>query len=75
MHFKLELLKKLKDNIHFTGFRNDINELLPELNLFLMTSKTEGLGTTILDAFAAQVPVVATQAGGIPEIVQHEKPD
>ena len=65
--------KKLTDNIHFTGFRNDINELLPELNLFLMTSKTEGLGTTILDAFAAQVPVVATQAGGIPEIVQHEK--
>lgn len=65
--------KKLTANIHFTGFRNDVNELLPELNLFLMTSKTEGLGTTILDAFAAKVPVVATNAGGIPEIVRHEQ--
>jgi len=65
--------KKLTANIHFTGFRNDVNELLPELNLFLMTSKTEGLGTTILDAFAAKVPVVATEAGGIPEIVRHEQ--
>ena len=34
-----------------------------------MTSQTEGLGTSILDAFACQVPVVATAAGGIPELV------
>ncbi len=65
--------KNLTSHIHFTGFRKDVNELMPELNLFLMTSKTEGLGTTILDAFAAKVPVVATNAGGIPEIVHHGK--
>jgi glycosyltransferase involved in cell wall biosynthesis len=57
--------------VFMTGFREDVGELLQELDLYLMTSKTEGLGTSILDAFAAGVPVVATQAGGIPEMVKH----
>jgi len=38
-----------------------------------MTSKTEGLGTSLLDAMACKVPIVATRAGGIPEIVINEK--
>ena len=61
------------ENITFTGFRNDIPEVLEDLDVFLITSKTEGLGTSILDAFACNVPVVATAAGGIPEIVIDEK--
>ncbi|WP_027001489.1 glycosyltransferase family 4 protein [Hugenholtzia roseola] len=56
-----------------TGHRNDIATLLPQLDLFLFTSETEGLGTSILDAFAARVPVVATAAGGIPELVLHRQ--
>ena len=39
----------------------------------MITSETEGLGTSIIEAFACKVPVVATAAGGIPEIVKHEK--
>lgn len=73
---KIELLikeKNLNDRIILTGFREDIAEILPELDLFLITSETEGLGTAILDAFACKVPVVATAAGGIPEIVIHER--
>jgi len=66
-------LKKLGKHVIFTGFRNDIPEILPELDLFLITSKTEGLGTSILDAFACKVPVVATNAGGISEIVEHRE--
>ncbi|HSI91311.1 MAG TPA: glycosyltransferase family 4 protein [Adhaeribacter sp.] len=62
--------KALTEHITFTGFRNDIPEILPELDVFLITSQTEGLGTTILDAFACRVPVVATKGGGIPEIVK-----
>ncbi|MBS1945128.1 MAG: glycosyltransferase [Bacteroidetes bacterium] len=54
----------------FTGFRTDVDRLLPELDVMAMTSRTEGLGTSILDAFAARVPVVATAAGGIPEVVE-----
>lgn len=65
--------KKLNEHIILTGFRKAIPELLPELDVMLITSETEGLGTAILDAFACRVPVVATAAGGIPELVIHEK--
>lgn len=70
-----ELVKKLSLDGHviFTGYRRDIKDILPGLDIFLMTSTEEGLGTSVLDAFAAGVPVVATAAGGIPEMVQHEK--
>ncbi len=63
--------KALQNRVLLTGFRNDINEILPELDLLLFTSKTEGLGTTLLDAFACKVPVVASKAGGIPELVEN----
>lgn len=65
--------KNLQDKIILTGFRNDIPKILPELDIFLFTSKEEGLGTSILDAFACGVPVVATRAGGIPETVIHQE--
>lgn len=64
---------QLQSCITLTGFRNDVPSILPELDIFLMTSSSEGLGTSILDAFAAKVPVVATRAGGIIEMVVHEK--
>ena len=63
----------LDSKITFVGFVDNIPELLPELDVFLMTSKTEGLGTSLLDAMAAGVPIVATAAGGIPELVHHEE--
>jgi glycosyltransferase involved in cell wall biosynthesis len=63
----------LQKHITLSGFKTNIPEILPCLDLFLMTSSTEGLGTSILDAFACKIPVVATAAGGIPEIVQPEK--
>lgn len=70
-----ELVKKrgLKDKITFTGFKKNIREILPSLDVFLFTSKTEGLGTSVLDAMAAGVPIVATAAGGVSEMVNHEK--
>ncbi len=61
--------KGLTGRILLTGFRNDIPKILPELDYFLITSETEGLGTTVLDAFACKVPVVATKGGGITETV------
>lgn len=62
----------LQDMVIMTGFRKDLSEVIPELDIFLITSETEGLGTSILDAFLAKVPVVATAAGGITEIVEDE---
>lgn len=66
-------LKNLGDAVRMIGFRKDIPQILADLDLFMITSKTEGLGTSIIDAFAAGVPVLATKAGGIPELVEDEK--
>lgn len=65
--------QEIKDYFILTGFRNDIPIILRELDVFLFTSQNEGLGTSILDAFASKVPVVATAAGGIPESVINNK--
>ena len=73
---ELENLSKelgLSDHVNFLGFRENVGALLKDLDCFLFTSKMEGLGTSILDAFAARLPVVATEAGGIPEMVIHEE--
>lgn len=59
----------LEDKVLFTGFLNNLQEVLFNLDVFLITSNEEGLGTSILDAHACKVPVVGTRAGGIPEIV------
>ncbi|EMR04076.1 glycosyltransferase family 4 protein [Cesiribacter andamanensis] len=63
----------LSERLYFLGRRSDVPELLPQLSLFLFTSRQEGLGTSVLDAFACRVPVVSTNAGGLPEIVRHEQ--
>ncbi len=65
--------KKLAKDILFLGFRKDIPLILSDIEVFLCTSKEEGLGTTLLDVLACGVPIVATKAGGIPEIIQHQK--
>jgi glycosyltransferase involved in cell wall biosynthesis len=54
----------------FTGFRNDIGSILKCFDVFVLASLHEGLGTSILDAQAIGLPVVASRTGGIPEIVQ-----
>ena len=53
------------------GFRRAISEILPETDLFLMTSQTKGPASSILDAVASRLPVVATEAGGTPKMVRH----
>lgn len=69
------LAKKLNidHRVIFTGFIQEAKTLLGELDLFLFTSTNEGLGSSLLDAFASGTAVVATKAGGIPEIVLHEE--
>jgi len=65
--------QKMEQHIQMLGFRKDILAVLNGFDYFLITSETEGLGTSILDAFAVGKPVIATRAGGIPEIVRHEQ--
>lgn len=65
--------REMTAHITFTGFVDNVPEWLRQFDVFLITSKTEGLGTSIIDALACEVPIVATNAGGIPELVIHEK--
>jgi glycosyltransferase involved in cell wall biosynthesis len=60
----------LEKHVFLPGFRTDILSLHKAFDVFVMSSITEGLGTSLLDAMACGKPVVATTAGGIPEVVQ-----
>jgi len=54
----------------FTGVRNDIPEILTALDILALPSYSEGFGLVLVEAMASGVPVVATNVGGIPEVVQ-----
>lgn len=69
LHKDLELGVKFK----FLGFRNDIGKFLKSLDIFVLASKMEGLGTSLLDAMAVGLPVIGTRAGGIPEAIKNGK--
>ncbi len=60
---------RLDGKVILTGFRSDVPSVLKGLDLFVMSSVTEGLGTSVLDAMAAGLAVVGTRAGGIPESI------
>lgn len=59
----------LERAVRLPGFRNDVLALARSADLFVMSSVTEGLGSTVLDAMAMGLAVVGTRAGGIPEAV------
>jgi glycosyltransferase involved in cell wall biosynthesis len=59
----------LEDRCVFAGFRTDLDRLIPAFDVFCLSSQMEGLGTSLLDAMAFGRAVVATRAGGIPEVV------
>lgn len=61
----------LDKHVLLAGFREDVLQLVRTADLFVMSSVTEGLGSTVLDAMALGLAVVATRAGGIPEAVIH----
>lgn len=69
---KIEKLN-LTDMVSLAGFIPDAGRLLPRFDIFVLPSLKEGLPYTIMDAFAAGVPVVATAVGGIPDLIDHKK--
>ncbi len=60
---------QLEKHVFLVGFRTDVLSLHKAFDIFVMSSVTEGLGTSLLDAMACGKPVVATRTGGIPEVV------
>jgi glycosyltransferase involved in cell wall biosynthesis len=59
----------IENRVTFLGFLNNLNEVIPQIDLLLFTSKSEGLGSTILDFFMAKKPVVTVKNGGSEELV------
>lgn len=60
----------LGDTVRLLGQVADPMPLIRHATLFVMSSKEEGLGTTVLDAMALGTPILATRAGGIPEMLE-----
>jgi glycosyltransferase involved in cell wall biosynthesis len=60
----------LEKHVFLTGFRPDVVSVHKAFDIFVMSSVSEGLGTSLLDAMACGKPIVATTAGGMPEVVK-----
>ncbi len=63
----------LEDSFHFAGFQKKPIPYLSSFDCFVLPSLSEGLSSSILSAMAASLPVIATNVGGIPELVHHEE--
>jgi glycosyltransferase involved in cell wall biosynthesis len=59
----------IRQAVLFAGFRDDVAAFYGLAQVFISSSTAEGLGSSVLDALAAGVPVVATAVGGIPEVI------
>ena len=69
--FVQQLTKKLKltEDVHFLGAQDDTGPLFLCADLFVLTSELESFGLTALEAMACGVPVIATETGGLPEVI------
>lgn len=60
------------DIVHLVGYVEPVDALIKESNVFVMSSREEGMGSVVLHALVLEKPVVATAAGGLPEVVAPE---
>ena len=60
----------IRDKVIFTGWREDITEILSILNVLVLPSLNEAVGRVLIEAGACGVPVVAARVGGVPEVVK-----
>ncbi len=63
----------ISQNVCFTGFQSSVGSHLKAFDIFVIASKKEGLGTSVLDAMSVGLPVIGTRAGGIAEMIQDGK--
>lgn len=63
----------IKKNISFLGWRNDIAKIISLYDVFVLTSLNEGMGRVLVEAMTLGKPIVASNIGGIPDLVTHGK--
>jgi N-acetyl-alpha-D-glucosaminyl L-malate synthase BshA len=63
--------KKLVRDVHFLGKQDRVYKHLSQADLFLLPSDMESFGLAALEAMACEVPVVASNVGGVPEVIEH----
>jgi glycosyltransferase involved in cell wall biosynthesis len=61
---------EIDERVLFTGMRSDVYEILPALDVFSLSSRFEGLPIALLEAMATGIPAVATEVGGVPEVIE-----
>jgi N-acetyl-alpha-D-glucosaminyl L-malate synthase BshA len=68
-----ELARKLgvQNDVLFLGQQNEVQEKLSQADLFLLPSRLESFGLAALEAMACETPVIATNVGGLPEVVEN----
>ena len=64
---------KLETKVQFRGFTNTPEQLMANLDLFVLASHQETFGYVVIEAMASGTPVLGTEAGGVPEILSHGK--
>lgn len=68
---KMCLKLKIEENVNFLGYRNDIPKLLKISDLYVSTSKQEGLPVNLMEAMACGLPIVATDCRGNRDLVDN----
>jgi N-acetyl-alpha-D-glucosaminyl L-malate synthase BshA len=63
--------KQLVRDVHFLGKQDRVYQCLSQADLFLLPSDMESFGLAALEAMACEVPVVASNVGGVPEVIEH----
>lgn len=63
----------LQDHIKLLDFLPEASNFIPQFDITLITSQSEGIPQVIYESFYHEVPVISTRAGGIPEIIKHEE--
>jgi glycosyltransferase involved in cell wall biosynthesis len=61
---------KADARIHFLGYRNDVQRILPAFDGYVLSSRREAMPLSLIEAMAARLPIVTTSVGGVPEVVQ-----
>jgi glycosyltransferase involved in cell wall biosynthesis len=61
----------LNGHVRFLGWRDDLREIMPLFDVFVLPSLNEGMGRVLVEAMAAGRPIVASRVGGIPDLVRH----